>query len=212
MITFIYGDSITTGLWSSDGGWADRIKSYILADSVRKKLTSYNYAYNLGVDGNTSAQLLQRFFAETDARLWPNAENSFIFAIGTNDTSVIDGETVCSTKEFLENITELYKYANKLTQKIMFIDLLPVNEVLTNPLPSSTKGRSYRNDVIDKYNTVLHLFCSKNNIDCVYANELFRNSNKGNYESLLLDGLHPNNEGHNLIYDAVLPTVKVWLG
>jgi len=38
MIVFIFGDSITQGLWDSEGGWADRIKAFVQNEELSQVL------------------------------------------------------------------------------------------------------------------------------------------------------------------------------
>ena len=86
MITYVFGDSIAFGLWDSKGGWVDRLKQFVNTHEMHNNLSSYNEIYNLGVDGNTTGQTIDRFEPEVKARLWEGEAYSFIFAIGINDT------------------------------------------------------------------------------------------------------------------------------
>ena len=71
MILFIFGDSITQGYWDDKGGWADRVKASVLAKDIANGFSTYHGVHNLGIDGNTTRQVIDRFEHETQARLWP---------------------------------------------------------------------------------------------------------------------------------------------
>jgi lysophospholipase L1-like esterase len=49
---------------------------------------------------------------------------------------------------------------------------------------------------------------NKNKLDIVKVNDKFKEQK---HTSLLIDGLHPNDNGHKLIYDNVLPILKKYL-
>ncbi len=210
MIIFIFGDSITQGLWDSKGGWADRVKAYIQAEEVKTGAKNYHYVFNLGVDGNTTKQVLARFEAEANARLWPNAECAFIFATGLNDTLHYNNQEFGSSPERYQlELEELTKLAKQHSDKILFVDLTPADESRTNPAPSSSTGKCYTNDRIEQFNKTLHDFCDSVSLACVKVSKTFAEKD---FNGLLLDGLHPNDEGHEMIFSTVLPSVKDWIG
>lgn len=207
MILFIFGDSIAQGFWDSKGGWADRVKAHVQSEESKHDIADYHGVFNLGVNGNTTKQVLERFNAETQARLWPGEEHAFIFAIGTNDTLHRNNQDFESTPErYSEELNLLLQQAKQHSEKIAFVDLTPVDETLTNP---SSDGERYTNERIEKFNEVLHDFCKSNNLPCIRVSERFSNQEQSD---LLADGLHPNDTGHELIYEEVLFTVKEWLG
>ena len=58
-----FGDSITYGLGATRYiGWAEQLKKYFQTEE-------YNYLYNLGIPGDTSADLLERIEIEANARI-----------------------------------------------------------------------------------------------------------------------------------------------
>ncbi len=209
MIIFIFGDSITEGLWDSKGGWADRIKAFVQSEEVKSGIKNYHEVYNLGVDGNTTKQLIERFETETKVRLWPAEECAFIFAIGTNDTLHRNNQEFESTPEHYEaELNKLIELAKKYSSKIIFIDLLPVNENLTNPLISSSSGKCYTNERISEFNKVLYEVCDSHSLSCIKTSEKYL---KQDYKMLLADGIHPNDQGHEVIFNLVVERVKEML-
>jgi lysophospholipase L1-like esterase len=59
---------------------------------------------------------------------------------------------------------------------------------------------SYSNNKIKKYDQVLKEFCQKENIFFV---EIFERFNNVDYPKFLEDGIHPNSEGHKLIFESI---------
>jgi len=207
MILLIFGDSITQGYWDKEGGWADRVRASVLTKDIKNKFSTYHGVHNLGIDGNTTKQVVNRFGHESQARLWPNSEYGIIFAVGTNDTVHTNQTDFLSTPEqYKAELTILLERARKLSDRIAFVNLCPVEESQTNPLPASSTGKCYTNDRIDLFNSVLKEFCDINNAVLIDVHEQFMK-----HDGLLADGLHPNTKGHQMIADMVLPTVSTWL-
>jgi acyl-CoA thioesterase-1 len=77
------GDSFTLGQGDPAGlGWPGRVLASALAEG--QNLT----AYNLGVRGDTAAQVALRAKAETDARFRSGDAKAVVFSFGTNDLSL----------------------------------------------------------------------------------------------------------------------------
>ncbi len=67
------------------------------------------------------------------------------------------------------------------------------------PIPWD-KDKSYKNENIEKYNGIIKSICKDKNI---YFIEIFEKWVVSNYKNLLEDGLHPNSDGHQKIFDIV---------
>lgn len=209
MITFIFGDSITQGYWDSKGGWADRLKAHFFKKDIDTNFHYYHGIHNLGVDGNTTQQVIDRFKNEVETRLWPGSDYAFIFAVGTNDTIHRGGqEYISDADQYFDQLDQLVKLANEYSNKIAFVNLLPVNEKLTNPLLSSSTGKCFTNDRIEDFNQRLELFCSQQGVTLIDVRTEYLDSD---YNTLFADGLHPNDEGHEVIYNKVKPVLESWL-
>lgn len=202
----IFGDSITQGLWDSKGGWADRLKAHVQENELQSGLKTHNEVFNLGVDADTTVDVLKRFESETKVRLWPKEEVVFIFALGVNDSLSKNGDEFQSTpQEYANNLNSLLNLAKKHSSNIMFVDIAPVDEALTNPLASSSSGKNYTNQRISEFNKVLHNFCRENSLVCINTSVGF---GAHNYKLMLADGLHPNDQGHELIFNLVLTEIN----
>ncbi|MFQ6056666.1 MAG: SGNH/GDSL hydrolase family protein [Methanosarcinales archaeon] len=59
---------------------------------------------------------------------------------------------------------------------------------------------SYKNESIQKYNEIIKSVCKENN---VYFVEIFDQMMKLSYKKLLEDGLHPNSDGHQKIFEII---------
>ncbi|NOQ55587.1 MAG: hypothetical protein GQ477_02145 [Nanohaloarchaea archaeon] len=199
----VFGDSIAWGAWDSRGGWVDRLKNFVYEKNIN--LTDYKdydcTIYNLGISGNTSENIAARLDIETKSRLSKNEENIILFAIGINDSAFIKSkdDNWIPIKSFEKNIQKIIDIPNKIVTKIICLNINPVQENKTNPIPWET-DIYYKNENIKQYNNSISKICSENNVECIDIFELF---SKSNPNQLLEDGLHPNTEGHKLIFETV---------
>jgi lysophospholipase L1-like esterase len=196
----VFGDSIVYGAWDREGGWVQRLKN-ILDKKTLSDPNIYYRIYNLGVPGNVIEDVLKRFEFETEQRLKEDKEVVIIFAIRINDSQFIHSQNNLRTapKKFEENLGKLINLAQKYSSKIIFVGLTPVDEDKVSPIPWDT-NKSYKNNLIEKYNNVIKSMCKENKI---YFINIFGKLINLDYKNLLEDGLHPNSEGHQKIFEIV---------
>lgn len=196
----IFGDSITYGAWDSEGGWVQRLRKDIDKKNISEK-DFYCLVYNLGISGDIETDLLERLDFETKMRLDDDEETIIVFAIGINDSQFLNTEKRKRTQSqnFKSNIEQLITKAKRFSSKIIFIGLNPVDEEKTVPVWWNKKI-SYKNDDIKENDSIIKKICKENK---VYFIELFDNFSKQDYKKYLHDGLHPNSQGHERIYELV---------
>ncbi|MFH1565534.1 MAG: GDSL-type esterase/lipase family protein [bacterium] len=189
----IFGDSITYGAWDLEkGGWVNRLRLYLDNNKF------YTEVYNLGISGDTTSDLLKRFDVELETR----KPGKIIFSIGNNDSVFLDKEKcqMTSIEKFEENIKTLILKSKKQTPDIVFTGLTPVDEDKTSPIPWAT-DKTYKNQYIKIYNDKIQEICDKEKVKFI---DLYNNFIKlKNYKELLSDGLHPNSDGHQLIFEII---------
>ncbi|PJB20707.1 hypothetical protein CO115_00785 [Candidatus Falkowbacteria bacterium CG_4_9_14_3_um_filter_36_9] len=187
----IFGDSITYGACDIDGGgWANRLRRYIENKSYYEDMV-----YILGVDGDTSESLLERFNRECFARKL----NIIIFAIGINDSLFYNKDikiNLTPLDTYKKNINKLLSKAKEYTEKIIFIGLTKVEDLKTNPFLDSSTGKCYQNSLIIRYNEALEKICLEKNLLFIKIYDLLDNSD-------LEDGLHPNAKGHEKMFKKI---------
>ena len=187
MVICIFGDSITWGASDSEkGGWVERLKVYL----AEKHDTE---VYNLGVSGDNTEDLLQRFEIEAAAR----KPNIIIFAIGINDSQYINSKDNprVTLHTFEQNLTQLVEIAKKFAPRIIFVGLTPVDESKTKPIPWDTQ-KYYDNENIQEYDSVIQSVCEQKKILFVPVYNVIARED-------FHDGLHPNAVGHSKIYEKV---------
>jgi lysophospholipase L1-like esterase len=194
----IFGDSITYGASDLEGGWVSRLRKHV----DQKGLSDpdyYNLVYNLGISGNNTTDVLKRFEFEVQQRIDEEEETVIIFAVGTNDAQLFKGEFRTEPDQFEKNLQELYALAQKYSQKVIFVGLFPVDESKTTPV-SWHKEKFYKIENIKNNNDTIRNFCEKNRLIFI---EIFENFINQDYRNLLEDGLHPNTNGHQQMFEII---------
>ncbi|MBI4708988.1 MAG: hypothetical protein HY764_02145 [Candidatus Portnoybacteria bacterium] len=201
---FVFGDSITYGSWDASGGWVQRLREF-LDEENQADPNSYCIVFNLGVPANTSTNLVSRFQTEFSLRKDQNAEKIAIFFIGINDSRYTqDSGFQVSTSTFTSNIRKLINQAKGNNAKPIFLSITPVDESKTAPIPWNP-NISFTNNNIRQFNKILKSVCNVNGASYIDTYSKFINYAESglDYKSLLADGLHPNSEGHRIIYETV---------
>lgn len=211
MTLFCFGDSITYGNWDPKGGWVGRLRDYLDSKSLAAYSgenlysTYYTLTYNLGIPGDTSSGLLERFESELIPRFNPDELTIILLAIGINDSRFYSktGEHETDPGVFEQNIWDLWEIAIKYSADVAFIGLTPVDEDRTSPLFWEMDA-VYKNEYIERYNNLIKEFCKSRKIPFI---DIFSGMKDLNIKSLLEDGIHPNQEGYKVIEEIIRTTV-----
>lgn len=184
----VFGASSTWGAWDKEkGGWVNRLRLFIESNG-------YDYSlYNLGISGDTTEDVLQRFDAEAKAR----DAKIIIFSLGDND-SVFDNElgtNWTSLEQYKNNLQALVDKASKFTDKIVFCGPKKIDESKTTPVPWRT-SLHYREKDILEYGRVLESVAKENDVPYLQLYDTLRFDD-------LADGIHPNESGHQKIFEKV---------
>jgi lysophospholipase L1-like esterase len=203
---FCFGDSITYGYKDQTlGGWTNRLKLYLENSDNFKGLI-----YNLGVPGETTDRLIERFTLETISRLNEVREerkndNVFIFAYGANDSAIMPSRSSfrVDVDTFKSNLIKVVIEAKKFGGKIYIQTITPVIEEIT--ISSLVKDKSRSNEYIKKYNNKIIEVSKEQNIEVIDVNSAYLK--QGYHDLFCEDGLHPNDKGHELIFKTVIEKI-----
>ena len=184
------GDSITWGpRLPFRVAWANLLRNHL-----EKNSDSLYSLYDLGIDGDTTRNILQRFDVEMTAR----KPGLIIFNIGVNDSLFRKSEDNPETTlgDFEINMQTLIEKARKFTDRIVILGLVKGSDLFTTPLIQSTTGKSYTKERTKIYDAKLEEVAIKNGLMFVDINELLTDADFD-------DGLHPNINGHIKIFEKV---------
>jgi len=201
MNLLIFGCSITWGAWDKKGGWAQRIKNFADRKAVTLEYDNYTSVYCLGVSGDNSNDLLERFDTEVKARLGEEEKTLILIEIGINDSQYIlaEKEHRVSPDKYKQNLVKLIEKSNYHGAELMFVGLTPVDDTKVDPIPWKPDG-SYRLKFVQEYEEILKSVCKEQNLPFI---ELASKFMEKDFKTLLIDGLHPNTEGHQVMYEEI---------
>lgn len=210
MRVLIFGDSIAHGFYDSRGGWVQRFASEAHMKTLDSMNNGGDYSvevHNLGVSGDTAAGVLGRMESEVEARRLYEEKDVIIIAIGTNDAVLRQNIVQTDEYEFQQTLERAIDVALKLTNKVMCVGLSAVDESLSDPWKFSNTGRQYKNKRIDLFEDTIKQSAERKDIAFVPIFDQFK-AQLASGQNLLADGLHPNEAGHELIYQIVKPKLE----
>ncbi|MBP9732581.1 MAG: SGNH/GDSL hydrolase family protein [Candidatus Magasanikbacteria bacterium] len=180
----VWGDSITFGACDSKGlGWPGRLRKELALDD-------YSHLYNFGICGETSEDLLKRFKIEAEA-IKPS---DIIFAIGINDSKYPgnDETNKVSLANYEKNLEDLINQAKNFTKGITIVGAIQVNDAWR-----SMSGSRFFNEEIQKYTAVMKDVADRHGLRFIDMSDVLDTTHD------LADGLHPNAEGYQKMFEAI---------
>jgi lysophospholipase L1-like esterase len=204
MRVMVFGASVTQGFYDTKGGWVARLWEYYtkrLLDGG-KDIT----IFNLGISGDGSDRLVKRFENETIARKFPGEEFSFVFSIGTNNSWFrSDGSPASTPENYADDVRNLINSARRFSSIIMFLGIGPCDETRAHPVPWN-KDIFFTNERLKLFDQTLANICREEQVEYLPIFEpLKKRLDAG--EDIYEDGLHPNDAGHQLIFELVRPAL-----
>ena len=168
----IFGDSVTQSAYVKIG-WVDLLRQHL----ETKYPDDFISVFNLGVGGNTTGDVINRFNNEALSR----NPTSLIFAVGINDTKANN------PPGFTANIEKLIKLTKEYPQDITFVGLV-LGDWAGNE-PFSQERITIFNHIL-KTTTGLH--------GCKFIDL------QGKLTPIdFQDGLHPNQDGHRKMFEVI---------
>jgi lysophospholipase L1-like esterase len=207
MRILFFGDSITQGFWSIDGGWVEKIRKHY--DGISMQDLDNNVQpeiFNLGISGDTTRNLLKRIDAEVLARKWKEDPLIVVIAIGTNDDLFESNEQWVKPEEFRTNLEKILSKVSPITTAVMFVGNPACDESKTSPV--SWGDFTYTNRELERSEKTIAELANSQGFSFVPIFDGFKTKLDAG-EDLLMDGLHPNDAGHKYIADCVLPELDL---
>jgi lysophospholipase L1-like esterase len=199
----VFGGGTSHGLWDKKGGWVQRLKSTLNQKTLDSNGSQYYETFCLGVRGDNTHSVLDRFENELEAREKHDegAENTLIFQVGANDAQFVfeEDDVKTSAEDFREQMNTLMDKADQRAENVIFLGLLPVNDEDVDPLPA-IEGRSYTSSRMKHYTGIIKELCQIHNHEYIDIYSLF---DEAGFEDYTEDGLHPDTEGHKMIFEEV---------
>lgn len=178
------GDSISFGYGDNEFlGYVNRFRFY---ESTLNNI--YGITFNLSIPGDDSYDILYRIEHDIETRLRDVNKLNIILQFGINDVENLTYDN--NINDFNNNLINIINICKKYTNNIYFLELIKPDYNIRN---------SFLNDNYIKINNLIKDYCLNNNIKFIECSNLIEND--------LIDGLHPNKEGHDKLAKLVLKNV-----
>lgn len=194
------GDSITNGTGDTGFlGWPGRLCAAEVA--AGHDLTDYN----LGIRGDTSAEIGPRWQAECAARLLASLNGAVVFNFGLNDATEQDGEIRVPMGQSIKNVRAMLTDAKAL-YPTLWVGPTPVDETRQPMITDSGDSGDKRNQRTADYNLGFKALAYE--LEIPYLDMMSKLINEADWPGLLADGLHPCPDGHQ----KMAGIVGAWAG
>ncbi len=200
-----FGDSITQGYWGIEHGWVDRIRKYFSELLFAKD--EYHGIYNLGVDGDMTQDIAKRIKTELQARIRPHHTIMPIVAlqIGINDRTDEAVKLENAISEYKAQLQSIIESIKGLYTEIVLVGYPSCDEIKTTPV--SWGNFHYTNQKTKAHEDAMSDVAARNKIRFIPVFDEFKKHIDAG-EDLLADGLHPNDAGHELMYQIIMPKLQ----
>lgn len=201
---FILGSSGAYGVGSSIAGWGDLVKQHLHNKMYQKNGVGEKYeVYNFAKSGATIDFVLDNFPKLFD-EYGRNQETIAIVSVGGNNSKAENAPDnyVSTIEEYLEQMGKLLDLLKQKCNFVIFVGNWFVDESKTNPKSNPlTGGKSYfTNERRVGFSNKAAELCNKKDIQHI---EIDVDMQEWIDSYLYEDGLHPNQAGHQLIFDAI---------
>ena len=122
----------------------------------------------------------------------------FYFGYGANDLACQNGDFLVAIDSYIANLSHCIEFALENNANVVLINVTPISAQLDG-IPN-VNNRIRNDETIRRYNSALQTLSVKYRTGLIDVYTPF-NENKEAY--LTADGLHPNNVGHELLYQVI---------
>jgi lysophospholipase L1-like esterase len=202
---FMLGASSVYGVGAEHAGWGDLIKQYFHSKMFSEGGIGEKYEiYNFAKSGATIDFILDTF--PTHLTNYGKGEKVItIVSVGGNNSRAKDEPTnfASTPASYTTELTQLIELLKASSEKVIFVSTAYVDETKTNPITTSHDNKYYFTNARRKqFEEITKELCEQNGIDfasiVVSEEEWIKNYT-------FKDGLHPNQAGHQLLFDAIEP-------
>jgi lysophospholipase L1-like esterase len=209
---FILGASIAYGVGAEKQGWADLIKTHLSniiygKNGIGEKIEIYNFSKS-----DETIDFIKRNLPSQLKEYKRGGEITAIINIGLNNAKAAGNPTnyLCSIDDYEIQMNELITEVKKQFNNIIIIGYPYHNEEKTFPkINPFTGGKSYfSNQRSQLFNNKLEEICNEQKVRFINI-EIEKDDWINNY--LYDDGIHPNQKGHNYIFNSIIKHLDSWL-
>jgi acyl-CoA thioesterase-1 len=193
---YFLGDSITLGANDSQKmGWPGRLTQGLM-QGERSVAT-----YNLGVNGDTSQHIRQRWRSEVEARN-RNATGLLLFAFGFNDASNTEAdEAQVSLQDSIANAEAIISEAKQVS-RLLWIGPTPLDESV-NPMVTPHATWKMYNQTLAEYDQAYADLADAMAVPYLQLFPEFLESSRYLAALISSDKVHPGDDGYQMITERI---------
>ncbi|HSX00498.1 MAG TPA: GDSL-type esterase/lipase family protein [Patescibacteria group bacterium] len=198
----VEGSSTAYGLWGGeDGGWADRLKTALIADSSRQRefATVVNLASPLRTVEDIERSLpenAQSYAGKSPARVG-------VFMVGMSESREVNGEYALPPERFRSALGRISCISHDFGYAPIFVGMTPIDEERTSRLRTRYSEASRK-----LYDSIARESADEHEGRYVDLSAELSEQFPDTSTILDEDGLHVNSVGHAAIHAIVAPIVK----
>lgn len=166
--------------------------------------------YNLCVPGATIADIERRFTIEMEGYSKSREKIIVVIELGGNDTKSTESPDnfVNTPENFSTQMKGLVNLAKNYTDKIVLIGLQRIDEVKNSPRinPITGKKSYWSNKRMEMFEQAIISVAEEISLSFVPISTSPENINWQEY--LFDDGLHPNDKGHQWLFEKIWPEIE----
>lgn len=186
----LFGDGFMSHIGASPGqAWNQQ-----LMKDAKSQYDHLKY-YQLGIEEDTSLELMQRIPEEARKRFLAGGDNRLIICLGTNDTFAEKVKPQLSTKESIANLTKVL-IDHRKECKILIIGPAPVFD-------------PQQNQRIKRLSGALAELCQKARVGYISLFNALLDDVEYKRELHTVDNLHPGQKGHDKIFE-IIKNERIW--
>lgn len=200
---FILGASSVYGV-GAERGWADLVKAYIQGKQFApggsgEACEVFNFAKS-----DSTVEFVTEIFPWLCEHYQRGPELTALVSVGGNDakSTGTPDNYVCTPEAFKEKIVSLCNVLKAHSQHVIFVSNGYLDESKVSPKINPFNGSNsyFTNERRSQFNAITKEVCASMGFDFVAA-DCDKETWVRSY--LYKDGLHPNQEGHKLMFEAI---------
>jgi lysophospholipase L1-like esterase len=210
---FMFGDSTT-----APRGGVKKVYSVRVQDALQSTGSTLA-VYNAGVPGNTTRDARKRF--EHD--VLRHKPKLIVMQFGINDSAVDVWKTPPATAprvplpEYLENLRAMVTAAQQQDARVILMTTNPlrwnpkIKELYGKPPYDPNAEDGFDSPHLAAYNEALRKLATELKVSLVDVRAAYPACAAGHHlpvDGLLLDGMHPNDLGHQLVSELLIPSIR----
>jgi len=207
---FILGSSFAYGVGAKNQGWADQLKSHLLnimygENGIGEKIEIHNFSKS----GET-IDFIKRNLTSQLKEYKRNGETTAIINIGLNNAKAVNNPNnyLCLIENYSDQMNDLISQVRKQIDNIIILGYPYHNEEKTFPKTNPFTGEKsyFSNKRTELFNIELEKICADKKIKFLNI-KIDENDWIENY--LYDDGLHPNQKGHDHVFELLKEQIKI---